>query len=333
MKKKIVGLFLTICFAASLLSGCRIGDTEIKLEAGQLKNHKSVLKINNEKCDSKTAKLYLCNYRNLYGNAYGVDLREDEDLEAYAKEVTIQELSYIICMDLLAKEQGMSLDNEELELVEAAAKEYYESLNDDERSFMGVSERDVQSAYEDYALAKKLYQTLTQGIDEEVSDDEARVIRVQQIHVKDEATAEEIEKKLAEGSDFAAVAGTYHTGGAIDLNVARGDYPQVVENVAFNLDDGACSERIDTDDGYYFIKCISRYEEDLTEANKQTILQTRQKEQFEDSYQKFVDAATFQMNDTLWDEITMEGISNLTTDSFFSVYDKYFDQTDEKESE
>jgi hypothetical protein len=46
-----------------------------------------------------------------------------------------------------------------------------------------------------------------------------------------------------------------------------------------------------------------------------------------------VDAATFQMNDTLWDEITLQGTSNLTTDSFFSVYDKYFNRTEQKASE
>ena len=50
----------------------------------------------------------------------------------------------------------------------------------------------------------------------------------------------------------------------------------------------------------------------------------RKQEQFENSYQKFVDAATFQMNDTLWEEVSLDNTENMETDSFFAVYDKYF---------
>jgi foldase protein PrsA len=318
---------------APLLTGCRVGDKEVKLEANQLSNRRTVLKINNEKCDIRMARLYLCNYRNLYGSAYGLKLWETEnyDLMTYVKDVTIQELSYIICMDLLAKEQDMSLDDEEEALVQDAAEEYYGSLTEEECAFMGVTERDIRSAYADYALAQKLYKTLTVGVDEEVSDDEARVVQVQQIVVQDEATADEIAKKLDAGSDFLSVASAYQQGTDSEKMVARGDYPQEVENIVFNLDDGETSERIDTEDGYYFVKCLNRFDEELTEQNKEIIRQNRQKEQFENSYQQFVDAATFQMNDTLWDEVTLDGTENIVTDSFFAVYDTYFSQIEDEE--
>jgi foldase protein PrsA len=332
-KTRIAGLLLTVCVSAQLLTGCQIGGKEIRFEADQLSNRSTILKINNEKCDIKMARLYLCNYRNLYGSAYGLKLWETEadDLMSYAKDVTIQELSNIICMNQLAKEQEMSLDESEEALVQEAAKAYYDSLTEEEIAFTEVSEWDVRTAYEDYALAQKLYRTLTEGVDEEVSDDEARVVHVQQIIVQDETTAEEIAEKLAQGSDFATVAASYGQGSDIDQMVARGDYPQEVENIVFNLDDGEVSEQIDADDGYYFIRCISRYEEELTEENKEIIRQRRQKEQFEDSYQEFVDAATFQLNESLWEEVTLDGLDNITTDSFFSVYDTYFEQDTEEE--
>lgn len=321
---QIAGLFLSVCLASAMLTGCTIGNTEIRLETGQIKNHKTIFRVNDYKCDVKLAKLYLCNYRNLYGNAYGLDLSQEEDLESYVKDITIQELSRIVCMDLLAREQDMSLDEEEQKLAKAAADEYYDSLSGAELAFMDVSRKDVLSAYEDYALAEKLYASLTQGVDEEVSDDEARVIRVQQIFVRDETSAEAVEEKLAAGEEFAAVASAFNQSGDIEITVAREEYPQEVENIAFNLENGVCSERIETEDGYYFIKCLNKYEEELTEANKEIIREKREKEQFEDSYQQFVDSADFQMNDTLWEEITLSGTSDITTDSFFQIYDKYF---------
>ena len=335
MRKKynrMIGLLAAISLATVSLTGCKVGNTQIKLESIRLSNNKSVFQINDYKCSLKLAKLYLCNYRNLYGSAYGMDLWQydfgDASLEDYVKDVTLQELSRIVCMDLLAEKQQMSLTDEENNLVKQAAQEYYDSLSDAEKSYMDVHETDILEAYENYALAEKLYQTLTQGVEEEVSDDEARVIRVQQIYVSDEQTAKTVHKLLNDGDDFASVAGTYNEKGKVETTVARGDYPQDVENIAFNLDNDAQSDMIVTDDGYYFVKCLNKFEEQLTEENKSNIRIKREKEQFEDAYQSFVDSAAFEMNDSLWKEITLEDTSDITTDSFFDVYDKYFTETD-----
>ncbi|MCI7107756.1 MAG: peptidyl-prolyl cis-trans isomerase [Lachnospiraceae bacterium] len=324
---KIACLFLAACCVCIQFAGCRIGDTEIKLETGQLNSHKTVFQINDYKCDISLAKLYLCNYRNLYGQVYGLDLWKEgstDSLETYVKDVTIQQLSRIVCMDLLAKQQEMKLSDEECRLVKAASEEYFDSLSAEERSYMGIHKKDVEKAYEDYALADKLYGTLTNGINEEVSDDEARVIRVQQIFVADEETANVVKKKLAAGEDFAMLAGSYNSGGEFERNVARGDYPQEVENIAYNLENDTCSEMIETDEGYYFIKCLSKYEEELTEANKEVIRIQREKEQFEDSYEEFISEATFRMNDTLWSEVSLNDTGEIRTDSFFDIFDKYF---------
>ena len=194
---------------------------------------------------------------------------------------------------------------------------------------MDVHEPDILEAYETYALAEKLYQTLTQGVEEEVSDDEARVIRVQQIYVSDEQTAKKVQKLLNDGDDFASIAGTYNEKGKVETTVARGDYPQDVENIAFNLDNDAQSDMIVTDDGYYFVKCLNKFEEQLTQDNKSNIRIKREKEQFEDTYQDFVDSSTFELNEALWSSITLDDTSDIQTDSFFDVYDKYFSPADQ----
>ena len=313
---------------AMLLTGCRIGDTQIVWKTNKLNNHRYVFQVNDRTCDVKQAKLYLCNYRNLYGSAYGIDLWSYDynasSLEQYVKDITIQELSRIVCMDMLAEQMDMSLTEEEQECCEQAASEYYASLSEEERSFMDVRERDIQKAYRDYALAQKLYRSLTENIDEEVSDDEARVIRVQQIYVTDADTAQLIKEKLANGDDFAAVASTYNKASEIETVVARDEFPQEVENIAFNLDNGAISDMIEANGGYYFIKCLNKLEEQLTEDNKENIRQKRRMELFDHEYQDFIDQATFTMNDSLWDDIHLEETEEITTDSFFQIYDKCF---------
>ena len=49
------------------------------------------------------------------------DFDGDERLESYIKDVAINELSRIVCMDLLAEEQGF-LSEEEIDLANQAAK-------------------------------------------------------------------------------------------------------------------------------------------------------------------------------------------------------------------
>ena len=55
------------------------------------------------------AKVYLCNYQNIYGSVYGLNLWEQasskKQLDSYVKEMTISELARITCMDQLAEER------------------------------------------------------------------------------------------------------------------------------------------------------------------------------------------------------------------------------------
>lgn len=329
MLRRIIRPLAAIGCVSVLLTGCRFGSTEVVWEKKQLNNHRYVFQINDRTCDMKRAKLYLCNYRNLYGSAYGIDLWEydygTDSLEQYVKDITIQELSRIICMDLLAEQMEMSLTEEEKNLAGQAAAAYYATLTEAEISFMDVKESDVAASYEEYALARKLYLSLTEGIDEEVSDDEARVIRVQQIYVTSAETANAVQEKLDNGDDFAAVAGTYNRASEIETVVARDDLPQEVENVAFNLDNGEVSDMVETDDGFYFIKCLNKLEEQLTEDNKENIRQKRRMALFDNEYQDFVDASVFVMNDSLWEEISLQDTQEIVTDSFFAVFEEYFE--------
>lgn len=330
MKRKLVTLFMAVALLCSTITGCTIGDTEIVWNNNSVgRNH--VFSINGSRCTKEEAKLYLCNYQNIYGHEYGVNLweydytqvEEGKTLADYVKAVTLSELSNIMCMQQLAEKQELTLTDEEKECVERAADEYYESLSKEEIEYIGLDKLKLKSYYERYALAKKLYLTLTQGINEEVSDDEARVIRVQQIFVKSSDVAKQVEQKLANGEKFDSIASNYNEAGTIEKNLARGEYPKEVDTVAFRLDDGEESGMITTEKGYYFIKCLNKFDAELTEANKANIIVKRRKEQFEDKFMEFIDESQFELNEDVWESIEIDTSGAIKTDSFFSVYDKY----------
>lgn len=312
---------------ALLLSGCSIGGRQVVLTGGL--GSQDVLRIGDDSCKLSEARLYLANYQNIYGKSYGIDLWKQgfqpEKLEAYIKEIAFSEMTKIVCMDLLAEEQGISLTAEELENVREAAAQYYGSLNEDERSYTGISEADVVTMYADYALASKVYRSLTRGVDAEVSDDEARIMEAMQIYVREKSEADEIEAMLASGEDFAAIASNYNKKPVTEITFGRGDMPEEVEKAAFELDNGEMSGCIAAEDGFYFIKCSNKFNEELTDANKSNIVEEREKAAFDDVCEEFVSGLSFQMNDKLWEETELITDGSITTDSFFEIIEGAID--------
>lgn len=323
MKKKIMACLLA--GMTLLICGCQFGERDIVVTSTL--NSKQVFRIDKSVCDLKEAKVYLANYQNIYGTAYSIDLWEhdfgDASLEDYVKDITLAELTSVYSMNLLAEVQGMTLSEDEMQKVSLAAEEYYDTLSWKEIAYMGVSEDDIEEYYAHYALAQKLYNSLTDGVNEEVSDDEARVIEIMQIFVENELDANIVRQKLLNGEDFATVANNYNELSAIQVTVSRDDLPDEVETVAYRLDDNEISAMIAVENGYYFVKCLNKYNEELTEANKENIVEKRQKEAFDDVYNEFISTRESYLNIKLWDELTLEIDEDIATDSFFAVFDKH----------
>lgn len=314
-----------VCALSMALTGCQIGNKDIVV-SGTLSS-RQVFTLDKSACSLKEAKVYLANYQNIYGTAYTIDLWQhdfgDASLLDYVKNITLEELTRVYTMDLLAQSQEVTLSEDETAKVAEAAKEYYASLSEDETAYMDVAEADIAEYYTHYALAQKLYHSLTNGVNEEVSDDEARVMEIMQIYVTDEDRAHEVEQKLAQGDDFASVANNYNELSAIQVTVSRDDLPDEVEEVAFQLDDNAVSGMIAAGNGYYFIKCLNKYNEELTEANKSNIVEKREKEAFDDVYNEFVASLSSRLNTDLWDGIELTTDGSIQTNSFFAVFEKY----------
>ena len=161
--KRIKG-WLLLCLACSMLfTGCQIGDKNIVILSPIGKKY--VFSLGNESCSVKEARLYLANYRNIYGNAYTLDLWQHEfknaSLEEYIKSITLNNLVSIVSMMQLAEEKGMVLTETEEESIKEAATVYYDSLSETEREVLDVSVSDLTEYYRHYVLAQKVYFYLT----------------------------------------------------------------------------------------------------------------------------------------------------------------------------
>ncbi len=323
--KNIRGLLAVCLLFCVILTGCQIGNKNIVV----LKplSSRYVFQIGDVSCSVKEAKLYLANYQNIYGEAYTLDLWEhdfgDASLEEYIKTITLNKLVTVACMTQLAKQQGLELNEDDNAKILEAAAAYYDSLTREDKGYLGVSETEIAEYYRHYALAQKVYNYLTGEINGEVSDDEARVMEVMQIYVTDAEDANMVRTKLSNGEDFGSVANVYNELPSIQANICRDDLPEEAEAVVFRLNDNEVSEIIAVENGYYFIKCLNKYNEELTEANKVTIVEKREKEAFDDVYNEFVESLSSYINTDAWEALKVDSTSGVMTENFFEVYEMY----------
>lgn len=321
-KWKTAGICVLI---AVILQGCQMTGSEVVVNTDN--TGQEVFKIKDEVCTLPEARVVLTNYQNMYDMTYGINLWnhdfKDNELETYVKDLTISRLAQIMAMDYLAQDNEIVLEEEEQAKIKEAAKEYFDSLNSVEKEYMQVKQSDIERLYMRYGLANKLYTYLTQGVNDEVSDEEARVMEAEQIFVSDEEKAAEVAQQLEEGNDFVTVANRYNEASETEVFFSKNNVEEQVAEVIFSLENEEVSGKIKSEDGYYFVKCINHYDQERTDDNKSVILEERRKEAFDDVYQGFLVDLPSEINEKVWDEVKVEFNEELTTDSFFSVYDKY----------
>lgn len=321
-KLKIAGLGALLLLT---LGGCKVTGSEVVVNADRIDN--KVFKIKEEVCTLPEARVVLTNYQNIYDTMYGIELWDhgfkDNQLENYVKDMTVSRLAQIMAMDYLAQENEVALSEEEQAKVKEAAEAYYASLNDAEKEYMQVKQGDIETLYTRYGLANKLYTFLTQGVNDEVSDEEARVMEAEQIFVSDAEKAKEVAQQLKEGNDFLTVANRYNEAAEVEVFFSKNNVEQEVADAVFSLENDEVSKKIKTADGFYFVKCINHYDQERTDDNKSVILEERRKEAFDDVYQGFLIDLPSEFNEELWDGVKVELNKDVTTDSFFQVYEKY----------
>ena len=317
------GLLLAV---GLLLAGCE--NTKIVLTTGLASDE--VFRIGNVSCGLPEALIYLMNQKGSYEKVYGIEMWEhalgDMTMEEYLKNQVLSELAQVKSMVLLAGEQEITLTEAEAAQAEAAAAEYFSSLGQEEAAVLKVDQESISKMYADYCLAFKTYRQITEDVSIEVSDDEARIIQLQQMFLPEEQQAREIRDRLEAGEDFAGLAANYSKVSQTTVSVARGEKDGEYEAVAFDLDNGEISQVFPGDGGYYILKCLDTYMEEESEANKLQVAQRQKTERFQRIYEELMKDTLSEFQEKLWEQVRFSDYEGIQTSSFFEIYRKHFEE-------
>lgn len=343
-------LVLLTVFLLTGLTGCGQKEpAEVVLTTGFKKNE--VFQLETASCSKEEALIYLMNERNRYEAVYGAEIWDEDvsggELQDRLKENVLAEISQIKAMTLLAEKNGVVLEAEELEKVQAASQEYFDSLTDTERDFLDASVEVIAGMYQDYALADKVYGQIIADINPEISDDEARIITVQRILIRtgeedgsseeksiEEAaddrqeayrTAKEVYSLAQEGESFELLMEKYSEAEEGTLLFGKGEREAAFEEAAFALGTNEISGIVETSEGFEIIKCINTFNREETDRNKLKIVERRRDEVFGQEYDAFVESLVGNLNEKLWDSIVIPTDIELTNCSFFEIYNQYFE--------
>ena len=350
-------LCTVLCVFAAALTACGSGNGKVILTTGFGSDDVFTISSGDltARCSREELKLYMANIRDQYRNALGEDIWKTAGADAENSSITdlaVARLSKVKTLGLLAEQQNISLTEVEEGKVQQAVAAYYDSLSEEDRTGLGITKAELIPMYREYALADEVYRSITSSIQTEISDDEARIVKVESILFSTKnsdgtdmtdaekqtvrSQAEDVLAKIRGGADFDEMMRTYNAADTTTCSVSRSDggNDDAFTDAAFSLDTGDVSDVVETGDGYCILKCISNFDREETRANKARLLKARKSSLFGEQYDSFAAGLDTDLNDEILSSVTVA--EDVTTDSFFSTYDSVFgsdDLTEETEGQ
>lgn len=345
---KYIKSVLVVCLASAFfLTGCGNSlQKQIVLTSDFTEGE--VFRIEGMPCTKSEIMVYLANSQNQYSKVFGSGIWDttigDSTLKDNYKDTILARIAQIKAMNLLAKEREIEISEEEEGKIIACGSEYFESLTDADIQCMGCDLETVQNMYREFLVASKLYDDITKDVNPEISDDEARSIVVNTILIKTYSLDSEgnkvpfdankkadaynriqdIKNRIEAGETFEVLMADYNEDSQNEYCFGRDVMPKEFEDVAFSLENGQISDIVETEYGYHLIRCISTFNPEETDANKEKIVLKRKQEAFDSVYGEYVKTLTSNLNQPLWDSIDYDVNGGSTTTGFFEVYNSYF---------
>lgn len=263
-------------------------------------------------------------YENEYSKGvWNVDIYGDgRTFDQLLKDEIIKQITELKIIEGQAEKQGVILSEEEQTRARNYAKDHYAGLTVKDIDQYFITEDLLKKVYEDNLLANKMFETTTINVDNNVPDEIAKQITVNDILIRnhENLTAEErqqafnkvqdIWEQAKTTEDFKTLAEGKSESEIIEYTFGRGggpeEYSESFEQASFTLKTGEVSDIITTEYGWHILYCVTDFNEDATIQVKEAIIEERRNDMFAKLYSEWSSEYDVVVNNEAWNGIILK---------------------------
>lgn len=297
-------------------------------EGEELSFDSVVLKVGKEDVTYREILLYILQIKNQYEPSLGngiwdYSVVKGETFEQIAKKEVFNQITELKILKQQAEQMDISINEDELFEIKQEAKDYMGKITKEDQETYGIKEDMVIKVLSDNYLAQKVFSIATNEVDTNISDDEAKQMRLEKLVVltkgenksglKIDMSQEQKQEALTranllltqanEAEDFKAFCESNSDLSEVEVTFGAGDDKEL-EQQAFALTDGQISGVIETSYGYVILKCVSANDEEATAQRKEEIIAERQNKKFDEKYEAWSSEYKVVQNTEKWDKIS-----------------------------
>lgn len=257
-------------------------------------------------------------------------------MEEQLKDNIMQSLQNMYLMSQHASDYDIALTDEEEQAISDAADQFVADNTEEVRNTVSGNKEDVQKVLELVTIQSRMTEAMQEGVDEEVSDEEAAQKSMDYVlfsytttddsgnstEMTDEekenlaATAQEFANQVKNVTDMADAAeadGVEVQTATFDSESTTPDADLIAAADALE-NEGDVTDPVETDSGIYVARLTSLLDRDATDTEKETIVEQRRQDQYNSLLEEWRDAAEIDVNERNWNKIdfTYQGITIVT---------------------
>lgn len=266
------------------------------------------------------------------------EAEEGKTYEDTTKDSLLESLENLYLISQHAEEYEVSLSEDEEKAIEEAVKQFDEDNTDEAKELVSGYRKDVQKYLELITISQKMSDKMREGVDEEVSDEEAAQKAMQYVYFSYSTTDESgntVDLTDEEKAGLKETAQTFCDAvkAGTDVETAAADAGVEVQTATFDAEsttpdaaliaaadalenEGDVTDVTETDSGLYVAKLTSLLDREATDAEKQNIIEERKQDQYDSLLAQWREDTEIKVDKKVWEKVDFidHGVTIITSE-------------------
>ena len=317
LKKKVVVFATAASLAVVSMTGC-----------ASFENADTVATVGGDKIPAGVANFYAryqqgmieTNLGSMLGdNMWTQEVSEGKTYEDNVKDSVMDALQQMYILEDHMAEYEVVLTDEEKSAIQEAAKKFDEGNELEAKELVSGETEYVERVLTLLTIQKKMTDAVTKDVSTEVSDEEAAQKSMQYVSFpytttdEEKAALKETAAAFLEGAKAAEDFAAYATEQGKEAQTATFDSESTspaaeLIAAADSLGVGGFTDVIETENGLYVAKVTSLLDRDATDAKKETIVNSRKSEKFNEVYDGWKKDTKIKVNKDVWAKVDFQDV-------------------------